>query len=128
MTKGKTPRKVLVVDDDPLVLRILKDRLAEEGFLVSTTSSAFGATQLVEEQVPDVVIIDVMLPALPGNRIAALVRDRMGSKGVKILLYSGKDASELEELAKESGADAWLRKSDDYDLLVEKVKSLAGKK
>lgn len=125
MSKAKTPRKVLVVDDDPLVLRILKDRLVEEGFLVSTTSSAFGATQLVEEQEPDVVIIDVMLPALPGHRIAQLIRDRM--KSVKVMLYSSKDETELAELARESGADSWLRKSDDYDALVKVVRALASK-
>ena len=125
-TKG--PKKVLVVDDDPLVLRILRDRLVEAGFLVTTTSSAFGAIQMIEEQVPDVVIIDVMLPALPGNRIAAIVRERMGHKGVKILLYSGKEAGELEELAIEAKADAWMVKSDDYEGLVEEVRSLAGKK
>jgi DNA-binding response OmpR family regulator len=127
MAKGKSPKKVLVVDDDPLVLRILKDRLVEEGFLVTTTSSAFGATQLIEEQVPDVVIIDVMLPALPGNRIAALVRERMGSKGVRVLLYSSKEESELKELADDCGADGWLRKSDDYDGLVAKVRELSKK-
>ena len=126
MAKPKAPKKVLVVDDDPLVLRILKDRLVEAGFLVSTTSSAFGAIQLVEEQVPDVVIIDVMLPALPGNKIAALVRDRRGSKGVRVLLYSGKDASELEELTKECGADGYVVKSDDYEHLIARVRALAG--
>ena len=127
MAKGKSPKKVLVVDDDPLVLRILKDRLVEEGFLVTTTSSAFGATQLIEEQVPDVVIIDVMLPALPGNRIAALVRERMGSKGVRVVLYSSKDEAELAALAKDCGADGWLKKSDDYDALVAKVRELSKK-
>lgn len=126
--KSKGPKKVLVVDDDPLVLRILRDRLVEAGFLVSTTSSAFGAIQMIEEQVPDVVIIDVILPALPGNRIAAIVRERMGHKGVKIILYSGKDAAELEELATEAKADAWLVKSDDYEGLVKQVRALAGKK
>lgn len=125
---SKGPKKVLVVDDDPLVLRILRDRLVEAGFLVSTTSSAFGAIQMIEDQVPDVVIIDVMLPALPGNRIAAIVRERMGHKGVKIILYSVKDAAELEVLATEAKADAWLVKSDDYELLVKEVRSLAGKK
>ena len=117
--KSSGPKKVLVVDDDPLVLRILKDKLAEAGFLVSTTSSAFGAIQQVEEQVPDVVIIDVMLPALPGNRIAALVRDRMRGKGVKVLLYSGRTAKELEVMVAESGADGYLVKSDRYDELVD---------
>lgn len=127
MAKTKAPKKVLVVDDDPLVLRILKDRLVEAGFLVSTTSSAFGAIQIVEEQVPDVVIIDVMLPALPGNKIAALVRDRMRGKGVKVLLYSGKDAAELKELTKDCGADGFIVKSDDYDGLIERVRALTKK-
>jgi len=118
----KNPKKVLVVDDDPLVLRILKDKLSEVGYLVSTTSSAFGATQLVEENRPDVVIIDVMLPALPGARVAALIRERM--KKVKVLLYSSKEEAELKTIAKECNADSFLKKSDDYDLLLAEVKSL----
>lgn len=118
----KNPKKVLVVDDDPLVLRILKDKLSEVGYLVTTTSSAFGAMQLVEENRPDVVIIDVMLPALPGARVAALVRERM--KKVKVLLYSSKDEAELKTIAKECNADAFLKKSDDYDTLLAEVKSL----
>ena len=118
----KSPKKVVVVDDDPLVLRILKDKLSEAGYLVTTTASAFGATQIVEEQRPDVVIIDVILPALPGTKIAGLIRERM--KKVKVLLYSTKEEAELESLAKECGAHAWLSKSDDYDALLDQVKTL----
>ena len=118
----KNPKKVLVVDDDPLVLRILKDKLSEEGYLVTTTSSAFGATQLVEEQSPDVVIIDVVLPALPGTRIAALIRERM--KKVKVLLYSSKEEAELKGIAKDCGADGFLAKTADYDALLSQVRSL----
>jgi len=125
MARARTPKKVLIVDDDPLVLRILKDRLVEEGYLVSTTSSAFGATQLVEEQQPDVVIIDVVLPALPGHRIAALIRDRM--KHVKVILYSAKDAAELAEIARDCDANGWVVKSDDYDALVAEVQRLIKK-
>lgn len=123
MGKKKDPKKVLVVDDDPLVLRILKDKLSEAGYLVITTSSGFGAMQLVEEQNPEVVIIDVMLPALPGARIAALIRERM--KKVKVLLYSSKDEAELKTIAKEANADGFLKKSDDYGTLLAEVKKLA---
>lgn len=118
----KNPKKVLVVDDDPLILRILKDKLSEQGYLVTTTSSAFGATQLVDEHRPEVVIIDVVLPALPGPRIAALVRERM--KKVKVLLYSSKDEAELKQVAKDCNADAWLKKTDNYDALLAEVKKL----
>lgn len=123
MGKKKDPKKVLVVDDDPLVLRILKDKLSEAGYLVTTTSSGFGAMQIVEEQNPAVVIIDVMLPALPGARIAALIRERM--KKVKVLLYSSKDEAELKTIAKEANADGFLKKSDDYETLLAEVKKLA---
>ena len=119
----KSPKKVLVVDDDPLVLRILKDKLSEIGYLVTTTSSAFGATQIVDEQSPDLVILDVVLPALPGSGITELVRERM--KKVKVLLYSSKDEAELASIAKDCGADGWIRKSSDYDTLLREVRSLA---
>ena len=123
---GKKPKKVLVVDDDPLVLRILKDKLSEAGYLVTTTSSAFGAVQMVEEQNPDVVIIDVVLPALPGTRIASIIRERM--KKVKVLLYSSKEEAELVELTKECGADGFIKKNQDYEGLLSKVRALAGAK
>ena len=119
------PKKVLIVDDDPLVLRILKDKLSDAGYLVTTSSSAFGATQLVEEQRPDVVVIDVMLPALPGNRVAALIRERCGDKCPAIVLYSVKEPDELRALAEECGADDWFTKTDDYDALISKVRALA---
>jgi DNA-binding response OmpR family regulator len=123
----KGPKKILIVDDDPLVLRILKDKLAQDGFLVTTTSSAFGAVQLIQEQSPDIVIIDVMLPALPGNRIAALVKEQMEGR-TKVLLYSAKQEAELKELAAECGADAWLVKSDDYGEVVTAARRLGGVK
>lgn len=125
---GTRPTKVLVVDDDPLVLRILRDRLVEAGFLVTTTSAAFGAIQMVEEFGPDVVVLDVMMPALPGNKIAELIRQRFPGRNVAILLYSGRDLDDLPRLARECGADAWIAKSDDYAGLVERIVALAGPK
>lgn len=127
MAVRKGPKKILIVDDDPLVLRILKDKLAQDGFLVTTTSSAFGAVQLIQEQSPDIVIIDVMLPALPGNRIAALVKEQMEGR-IKVLLYSSKQEAELKEIAADCGADAWLVKSDDYGEVVAAARRLGGVK
>lgn len=123
---GTRPTKVLVVDDDPLVLRILRDRLVPAGFLVTTTSAAFGAVQMVEDIGPDVVVLDVMMPALPGNRIAELIRQRFPDRNVAILLYSGRDLDDLPRLAAECGADAWVAKSDDYGGLIERIHALAG--
>jgi len=125
--KGKGPAKVLVVDDDPLVLRILRDKLVEAGFLVATTSSAFGALQVAEEQRPDLMIIDVMLPALPGQKIAAAAKERLGGSGLKVMLYSGKPAKELESLTREAGADGWALKTSDYEALLSQVKRLIGR-
>ncbi len=122
---SRAAKRVLVVDDDPLMLRVVKDRLAAEGFEVATTSSAFEATHRVEETAPDVVLIDVDLPALSGARVAALIRDRIGARGVRVLLYSSTEESELKALADEAGADGYLVKSDDYALLVRSVRRLA---
>lgn len=123
--RGTRPVKVLVIDDDPLVLRILRDRLVEAGFLVTTTSAAFGAIQMVEEIGPDVVVLDVMMPALPGNKIAELIRQRFPGRRLGILLYSGRELDDLPRLAAECGADDWIAKSDDYAALVARISALA---
>ena len=116
MTNVPVPEASDPTDEDP-------GNLVIEGDNRQAMVSLFAQYQ---SQV-DVVIIDVMLPALPGNRIAGLIRERMGSKGVRVLLYSSKEEAELKELAADCGADGWLKKSDDYDGLVALVRELSKK-
>jgi CheY-like chemotaxis protein len=92
----------LVVDDDPVALEVAKERLERLGFQVSTRSQSLGTSALILREKPNFVLLDVMMPALTGGELAALVKRRKLNTG--IILHSSKSINELQELVRETGA------------------------
>src|SRR5262245_39938209 len=89
--------RVFVIDDDPDQLEMVRRALALEGFEVGCTSSPIGATNLMRDFQPDVVLLDVNIPALSGDRLLGLVRKAM--PGARFLLFSASDETRLRQLA-----------------------------
>ena len=113
---------VLVVDDSEIVLAMARDALEAGGFEVVTALNAKGADNFIFGQdKPDLIILDVMLPMLDGDKKAKMLKDNELSKGIPILLLSSKPEDELRRLVKESGADGFIRKPFAHRQLVEKV-------
>ena len=108
-------RKVLVVDDDPVVLEMVRDALEELDYEVYTHSSAFGTSAELMKYQPDLLILDIDMPGLKGDRIC---------KNLKILFYSVTEEEDLARMAKKQGADAYLTKTGDIRDLQRKVRSL----
>jgi two-component system OmpR family response regulator len=115
---------VLVVDDDPtwaeLVTRVLRLR----GMQVSTTQTSLGASNLVRRLQPDVVLLDVDLPALSGDALVGLLR-RSAPARTRIVLHSAHDTGTLRAVAARVGADGSLSKSTELDTLVDYVARIA---
>jgi CheY-like chemotaxis protein len=102
--------KVLVVDDDPVLLEIVRDRLEQVGCDVSVRDEALGTTQIVASDQPDVVLLDVRMPALSGTELLQLIRKRPGAGNTRIILFSSLEPEELRELVVKTGADGGLSK------------------
>ena len=117
--------KILIVDDDPVVLEVVQDALEEIGYEVHTYSSAVGTNAQLFKVKPDLLILDINMPGLlQGNRICQIIRDQGYFKGLKILFYSSLPESELKDMAKNHGADDYLTKSQDLRPLQRKVQSM----
>jgi DNA-binding response OmpR family regulator len=108
MAEGKL--KLLVVDDDPLVLELVERSLSRYGFDIVTTKAALGVANMVRTHTPDIVLVDVNIPALSGDRILTVARQFAGPETM-FLLYSSMDESKLRELVRSSGADGYIPKS-----------------
>jgi DNA-binding response OmpR family regulator len=111
--------KVLVVDDDPNVLRLLSVILRYEGFGVDTAEDGLRALDLVTQEAPDLIILDLNMPVMDGREFYGAVR-RCGYSGpVMINSAYGATAARIE-----LGAEAAMDKPFDPDDLVALVRTM----
>lgn len=117
--------RVLVVDDDESILKLVRRRLSVEGHEVHTSSEALGTSRRVREIEPDVVILDQQMPALSGENLVRVIHEGTSAQP-RIILFSSLPAEELEEKARASGADSFLCKTEGMGALHDKIVSVLG--
>jgi two-component system, OmpR family, alkaline phosphatase synthesis response regulator PhoP len=104
-------QKILIVDDSELVLAMARDALEEAGYEVFSATNGIEANSFIfSKNKPDLIILDVMLPMLDGNKKAKLLREKEFSRQIPILLISSKSEDELKRLTVEAGVDGYIRK------------------
>jgi two-component system, OmpR family, response regulator len=118
--------RVLVVDDDPDQLELVRRTLVSHGIEVQTHNSALGVSNMVRSGEPDLVLLDVNFPALKGDQVVSLAR-RYAPQSTKFILYSAADESKLRSLARASGADGYLSKSVQGTELIQKLTAFRDK-
>lgn len=116
--------RLLLVDDDLTVTRSVSRLLERHGWDVRTTNRAFGVLNLLAEQRPRVLVVDVRMPGLEGSQIAELVRADPDLAETRIVLHSGIHPAELEIAARSARADAWVSKEAHPAELVETLREL----
>ena len=113
---------ILVVDDDPAVTSVIRRGLAFEGYRVDIAGSGAEALRLARERTPSLVILDIMMPGIDGLEVCRRLRE--GDKSVPILLLTAKDAPSDQVIGLETGADDYVTKPFNFDVLVARVKAL----
>jgi excisionase family DNA binding protein len=123
LDSGKS--KVLVVDDDPEIVELFVDVLERDGrFEVKTASTGYNAGILTQEFMPDLIILDYMLPDINGNIVCKTIRQKPELEHTKIVIVSGVvNQDEINELLK-SGADEFVKKPFNIEKLIERIGQL----
>jgi len=104
-------KSILIIDDSELVLAMAKDALEEAGYRVATATNGIEANRFIfSREKPDLIIMDIMMPMLDGNKKAKILKENELSKDIPILLLSSKSDQEMRRLAEESGADGYILK------------------
>jgi len=118
-------RKVLLVDDDSELVEVMTKFLEEDGrFEVRVASTGFDAGMLVKEYRPDIIVLDVMLPDINGKEVCQRVRADNTLEDVRILCISGMIEEDKIQDLKLSGADDFLPKPFDAEVLIDRMCSL----
>ena len=110
MDEAAVKRKVLVVDDDPQIRKILTRMLAPALYEIRSVDDGYAAVQTVREWVPDLVILDIMMPGMSGIEVCRQIREESPGGKLQILMLSAKDSQADRIRALEYGANDYVTK------------------
>lgn len=123
-----TPRTILVIDDDPALLEVLSWALEEAGYTVAAVTSGREALQWIQAaeavgEPPVLVLLDLAMPGMSGQQVAAALRRQWGANSLPIIVISGDRQAELR--GHELGAAFTLKKPFPMDRLLKIVRHFA---
>lgn len=119
-------RRILIVDDDVVMLRLLDTRLKAGGYEVICAMDAIFAVSMAKEQKPDLIILDIGLPGGDGFLIMDQLTKIQGTIGIPVIILTGSDQSADRERALKAGAVAFFRKPPDHDEFMAAIRKALG--
>jgi class 3 adenylate cyclase/CheY-like chemotaxis protein len=119
-----TPAKILVVDDTPRNVKLLADLLGVKGYAVVTAVSGREALAKIDEELPDLVLLDVVMPEMSGYEVCQKIRDNPATKMLPVVMVTALDPAVERVKGIEAGADDFLSKPINQPELLARVKSL----
>jgi len=116
--------KILVVDDDPVIVKLLENRLTEKGYKVVSALEAADGLQMAINDSPDLIVLDVMMPIINGYNFCHLLKSEEGKKEIPIIFLTSRNSKEDIQIGHKMGADAYLTKPVDMGVLIAKINEL----
>ena len=120
----RTPPRILVVDDNPTNIKIVQTRLASEGYEIVTAADGEEALVAAHDQLPDLILLDVMMPRLDGIEVCKRLRADPAFPFTPIVLVTAMTDTKEVVAGLDAGADEYLTKPVDHRALVARVRSM----
>lgn len=120
--------RILVVDDEPDILKLIKVNLEIEGFEVFTAESGWDGIEVVKKNEIDVIILDVMMPDINGYQVCQYLKEDKAYKDIPIIILTAKVRKSDQFWSKKIGASLYLTKPFEPTYLVEKVREILKEK
>ena len=116
--------RILIVDDDPDIQRLVSYNVKQAGFEVVTAGTGRTALESIQKQPPDLIILDLMLPAVDGMEVCRTLRQREKSRRIPIIMLTARSEEIDRVIGFELGADDYVMKPFSPRELVLRVKSI----
>ena len=114
---------ILLIDDDPNLILLVKDYLEFHGYIVTTAGNGLEALNILDDMVPDMIICDVMMPEMDGYSLVKSVRQNPKTNWIPVLFLSAKGQSQDRVKGLTTGADIYMVKPFEPEELVAQVES-----
>lgn len=116
--------KILIVEDDPDARKVLSLILKLDGFEMSTASGGQEAVQMLQAEVPDLVLLDMMMPVMDGYEVCRWMRANPATAHVPVVMLSGKADPESVAHGLEAGANEYLAKPIKPSILTRQLRAI----
>jgi two-component system, OmpR family, alkaline phosphatase synthesis response regulator PhoP len=116
--------KIMVVDDEPDLVRLVQFRLEREGWEVVTATDGLSAISTIVDEKPDLIFLDVMMPGMDGFEVLEQIRTKRGVQKTPVIMLTAKGTTGDLEKARSLYVQHYIIKPFDPDKLVERAKKI----
>ncbi len=120
-------KKILIVEDEDLIAKVLAIRLEALGYKVFIASDGEEGLEAVKKHKPDLVVMDIGLPKIDGNTLCELIKTTEATKDVKVVMLTGKKLVGDMENSFKAGAEIYVNKPYDWARLQGHIEKLIGR-
>jgi len=120
------PKKILIVDDEPDLLEVAAFRLKKSGYEVLSAADGRQALDIVKNDKPDLVLLDLRLPVIDGYDVCRRIKADDRFKNIHVILFTASAAGPASDKIGQTGADDCIIKPFESEELLKKVKKLIG--
>ncbi|MBC8391148.1 MAG: response regulator [Deltaproteobacteria bacterium] len=117
-------KTILIVDDDPGIRDLLTKMLSAQKYETEVASSGFEAGAKVVKLKPGLIILDLIMPGMDGFEVCRRIKENPDTSHIKILAFTGYDTKENREKIMKAGADGYMVKPVERDVLLRRVEDL----
>ena len=121
-------KKILLVDDEQDIVETLKFVLEGEGYTCFCAYNGEDGLKLAKEIVPDLMVLDVMMPKINGFKISRLLKYDAKYKNIPIIMLTARSQDSDKQIGEETGADVYITKPFDFDEVISTVARLLKEK
>ena len=117
-------KKIMICDDDQGILEMMEVIMEEYGFQSFTQINSTKIFEDIKRERPDLLLLDIWMPAMSGDQVFKQIKSNPDFSDLKVMMYSA--SAEGVAIAKKSGADDYIAKPFDLEVLIDKIKTLTG--
>lgn len=124
--KSIAEKKILVVDDEPFILKSLTFVLKKEGFHVESATNGVEAMETIQREKPDLVFLDIMMPKMNGLEVCQWIRQDPLLRDIYVIILTAKGQEADREKGLKIGADEYMTKPFSPSSVVRRIKEILG--
>ena len=117
-------QRILIVEDEAALSEMIKIRLEKNGYEVISAFDGVQALEMARQQNPNLIILDLMIPKIDGYKVCRMLKFDEKYKKIPIIMFTARTQESDKQLGEQVGADAYIIKPFDPEVLLSKIKEL----